>query len=299
MKRPSGLLVAAMLHATWTTLVSGPYWIGTIAMKLKNKTIWITGASSGVGEGMAKVFHREGADLILSARRIAELERVKADCTQGPGSVRLVAFDIADAGQREHAAREVLGSYPRLDMLVNNAGIGQRSPAKDTLPEVERRIMEVDFFAPVALTRLVLPRMIEQQAGHLVVTSSVAGKHAVPYHSTYCAAKHALHGYFDTLRVEHLADHIDVTMLVIAGIKSDVYEHALTGDGSEYGLTLGDGSSMSAEDCAEQVVDGLLRRDFEMVIGIEMALQALQIKDKDPAGFVQRMAGMMKWLEKS
>jgi len=267
--------------------------------KLSGKTIWITGASSGVGEGMAKVFHREGANLILSARRIAELERVRAACTQGPGSVRLVPFDIVDASQREKAAQEVLGSHPRLDMLVNNAGIGQRAAAKDTLPEVERRIMEVDFFAPVALTRLVLPRMIEQKSGHLVVTSSVAGKHAVPHHSAYCAAKHALHGYFDTLRIEHLADHIDVTLLVIAGIKSDVYEHALTADGSEYGLSIGgDGTSMSAEDCAEQVVDGLLRRDFETVIGIEMALQALRIKDKDPAAFVQRMAGMMKWLEK-
>ena len=113
----------------------------------------------------------------------------------------------------------MLGNYPRLDVLVNNAGIGQRAAAKDTLPEVERRIMEVDFFAPVALTKLVLPRMIQQQSGHLVVTSSVAGKHAVPHHSAYCAAKHALHGYFDTLRIEHLADNIDITLLVIAGIE--------------------------------------------------------------------------------
>lgn len=266
--------------------------------RLKDKTIWITGASSGVGEGMAKVFHREGADLILSARRSAELERVKAACTQGTGSVRLVPFDIVDSSQREKAAREVLGNYPRLDILVNNAGIGQRAAAKDTLPEVERRIMEVDFFAPVALTRLVLPRMIQQQSGHLVVTSSVAGKHAVPHHSAYCAAKHALHGYFDTLRIEHLADNIDITLLVIAGIESNVYAHALTADGSEYGVGAG-GEGMSAEECAGQVVDSLLRRDFEVVIGIETALQALRIRDKDPAAFVQRMAGMLKWLEKS
>ena len=183
---------------------------------------------------------------------------------------------------------------------MNNAGIGQRSAAKDTLPEVERRIMEVDFFAPVALTKLVLPRMIAQQGGHLVVTSSVAGKHAVPHHAAYCAAKHALHGYFDTLRVEHLADHIDVTLLVIAGVESNVYEHALTADGSEYGPSRTAGmSGMSAEDCARQVVDGLLRRDYEMVIGIETALQALKIKDQDPTAFVQRMAGMLKWLKNS
>ena len=119
-------------------------------MKLENKTIWITGASSGVGEGMATVFHREGADLIISARREAELERVKASCADGPGNVHIVPFDIADAGQREDAAREVLGQFERIDVLVNNAGIGQRSAAMDTLLDVDRRVMEVDFFGPIA-----------------------------------------------------------------------------------------------------------------------------------------------------
>jgi short-subunit dehydrogenase len=268
-------------------------------MKLENKTIWITGASSGVGEGMATVFHREGADLIISARREAELERVKATCADGPGNVHIVPFDIADADQREDAAREVLGQFERIDVLVNNAGIGQRSAAMDTLLDVDRRVMEVDFFGPIALTKLVLPRMIEQQGGHLVVTSSVAGKHAVPHHSAYCAAKHALHGYFDTLRVEHLDDHIDVTLLVIAGIKSNVFRHALTGDGSEYGTSDWDDSSgISAIDCAERVVDGMLNREYELVIGIEPALQAMRIKEEDPAAFVERMANMMKWMTK-
>jgi short-subunit dehydrogenase len=268
-------------------------------MKLAGKTIWITGASSGVGEGMAKVFHREGAAIIISGRRQAELERVRAACTAGPGGVHVVAFDITDAAAREVAAQQVLERFPRLDVLVNNAGIGQRSALIDTLPEVERRIMEVDFFAPVALTKLVLPRMIAQGGGHFVVTSSVAGKHAVPHHSAYCAAKHALHGYFDTLRVEHFDDHIDVTLLVIAGIKSNVFRHALRGDGSEYGTSdWDDGNGISAEDCAERVVEGLVNREHEIVIGIEPALQAMRIRQTDPAAFVQRMVGMMKWLKK-
>jgi short-subunit dehydrogenase len=268
-------------------------------VKLAGKTIWITGASSGVGEGMAKVFHREGAELVISARRRAELERVRAQCSGGPGGVHVVDFDITDAAQRERAAREVLERFERLDVLVNNAGIGQRSALKDTAPEVERRIMEVDYFAPVALTRLVLPRMIRQKGGHLVVTSSVAGKHAVPHHSSYCAAKHALHGYFDTLRIEHLEDNIDVTLLIIAGIKSHVFRHALKADGSEYGASNWDDSTgIPAEDCAERVVEGLLNRDYELVIGIEPALQAMRIRETDPRAFVQRMAGMMKWLNK-
>lgn len=268
-------------------------------MKLANRIIWITGASSGVGEGMARVFHREGAELILSARRTDELQRVQSTCTGGPRPVHVVPFDVTDQAARERAAGQVLERFPRLDVLVNNAGIGQRSALLDTRPEVERRIMEVDYFAPVALTRLVLPAMIRQGGGHLVVTSSVAGKHAVPHHSSYCAAKHALHGYFDTLRVEHLDDHIDVTLLVIAGIRSHVFRHALRGDGTEYGQSSWDDSGgMSAEACAERVVDeGLVGRQHELVIGIEPALQAMRIRQEDPQAFVQRMAGMMRWMK--
>jgi NADP-dependent 3-hydroxy acid dehydrogenase YdfG len=253
-------------------------------MKLENKTIWITGASSGVGEGMATVFHREGADIIISGRREAELERVKASCTGGPGHVTLVPFDIIDAAAREDAARSVLGQFDRIDVLVNNAGIGQRSLAKDTTLEVDRHVMEVDFFGPLALTKLVLPQMIEQHGGHLVVTSSVAGKYAVPFHSTYSAAKHALHGYFDTLRIEHLKDNITITLLVIAGVKSQVYEHALTGDGSEYGKNpYGSTSGMTAEVCAERVVE---------------AIEGLTLKNQDLTLFTERMAETMEWMAK-
>jgi len=264
--------------------------------KLLSQTIWITGASSGVGEGMARVFHREGAELILSARRADELERVKSSCA-GPGSITLVPFDITDAAEREQAARSVQSQFRRIDILVNNAGIGQRSLAQDTALDVERRIMEVDYFGPVALTKLVLPRMVQQQGGHIIVTSSVAGKHAVPMHTTYCAAKHALHGYFDTLRIEHLKDNIAVTLLVIAGIRSHVFEHALTGDGSEYGRNdWGDGVGMTAEACAERVVDAILQREPEVLISIEEAKQALLLKEKDPVEFTRRMAKMLEWM---
>ena len=266
-------------------------------MRLAGQTIWITGASSGVGEGMATVFHREGADLILSGRREAELERVQADCTGGPGCVTVVPFDVTDQAEREAAVASVLADFARIDILVNNAGIGQRSLAHETTLDVERRIMEVDFFGPVALTKLVLPRMVEQQSGLLIVTSSVAGKHAVPMHAAYCAAKHGLHGYFDTLRIEHLDDNIGVMLLVIAGVRSNVFEHALTADGSEYGTSdWGGDSGMTAEACAERVVEAIENRDPEVVISIEEAMQAMLLRDKDPEQFTQRMAGMLKWM---
>jgi len=266
-------------------------------MNLENKNIWITGASSGVGEGMAHVFHREGANLVISGRRVAELERVREACKDASRRVMVLPFDITNQAERETAAKLALNAFDRIDVLVNNAGIGQRSLASETTLDVDRRIMEVDFFGPVALTKLVLPRMIEQQAGHLIVTSSVAGKHAVPMHTAYCAAKHALHGYFDTLRIEHLNDNIAVTLLVIAGVRSHVFEHALTGDGSEYGKSdWGGDSGMTAEACAERVVEAILNPEEEVVISIPEAAQAMEIKEKDPAAFTERMAKMLDWM---
>ncbi len=268
-----------------------------MTQELQSKTIWITGASSGVGEGMATVFHRAGADIIISGRREAELERVKASCDDGAGSVTVIPFDITLAAEREVAAGSVLEQFPRIDILVNNAGIGQRSLANETTLDVDRAVMEVDFFAPVALTKLILPRMIEQQSGLMMVTSSVAGKHAVPFHSAYCAAKHALHGYYDTLRIEHLKDNIDVMLLVIAGIRSNVFEHALTGDGSEYGKSdYMNSSGMTAEACADRVVEAIVNREPEVIISIEEAIQAMHLKNKDPAAFNERMASMMEWM---
>ena len=268
-------------------------------MKFVDQTVWITGASSGVGEGLARVFNRHGANIIISARRQEELERVKATCIEGPGRVDVVPFDIVDEAQRQAAAEQVLAANKRIDVLINNAGIGQRSLIKDTDFEVDRRVMEVDYFAPVALTKLVLPRMMEQGSGHMVVTSSVAGKHGMPYHSAYCAAKHALHGYYESLRIEMVDYNIKACLLVIAGVRSNVALHCLTGDGSEYGKDdWGDDVGMSAEECGEQVVEAMLVDEYEPVISIEQAKQAMLIKQQDPKAFTQRMAGMMKWMEK-
>ena len=266
-------------------------------MHFQNKNVWITGASSGVGEGLARVLHREGANLILSARRVNELERVRASCEGGPGAIDVLPFDLVDVDARDAAADDVLNRYERLDVLINNAGISQRALIKDTDLDVDRRIMELDYFAPVALTKAVMPRMMGQGDGHVVVTSSVAGKHGMPYHSAYCAAKHALHGYFESLRIEMLDYNIRVCLLVIAGVRSNVASHALLGDGSEYGREdWGDDTGMSAEACGEEVVAALLANEYEPVISIEAAKQAMLTKQKDPILFTERMHKMMQWM---
>jgi len=262
-------------------------------MRFKDQIVWITGASSGIGEGLAQVFHREGAEIILSARREAELERVKAKCNDGPGAVHVLPFDVIDATAREVASRHVHDIAGKVDILVNNAGISQRSLGKDTNMDVDRRIMEVDYFAPIALTKLVLPKMIERKNGQLVVTSSVAGKYGVPLRSAYCAAKHALHGYFDTMRIELTPYNIRVCLLVIAGIRSEVSLHALTGDGGKWGKEdWGPNEGISAIAGGEMIVDGLAEGKYEFDIGSGQAMENLRLKRENPDLLVERMAKM-------
>ncbi len=260
-------------------------------MRFKDQVVWITGASSGIGEGLAQVFHREGAEIILSARREAELERVKAQCNDGPGAVHVVPFDVIDAAAREAAVRRVHDIAGNVDVLVNNAGISQRSLGKDTDMDVDRRIMEVDYFAPIALTKLVLPKMIERKSGQLVVTSSVAGKFGVPLRSAYCAAKHALHGYFDTMRIELMPYNIRVCLLVVAGIKSNVSFNSLTGNGGEWGKDdWGPDEGMTAIAGGEIIVDGLAKGKYEIDIVVGPSIDMLRLKREDPDLLLERMA---------
>ncbi|MEQ8249350.1 MAG: SDR family NAD(P)-dependent oxidoreductase [Alphaproteobacteria bacterium] len=262
-------------------------------MRFKDQVVWITGASSGIGEGLAQVFHREGAELILSARREAELERVKAECSEGPGAVHVLPFDVVDADAREAAYRRVHDIAGRVDILVNNAGISQRSLGKDTDMDVDRRIMEVDYFAPIALTKLVLPEMIARKSGQLVVTSSVAGKYGIQLRSAYCAAKHALHGYFDTMRLELTPYNIRVCLLVIAGIRSEVSLHALTGNGGTWGKEdWGPNDGMSAIEGGKIIVDGLAAGKYEIDIGVGQAMDNLRLKREAPDLLIERMAKM-------
>jgi short-subunit dehydrogenase len=233
-------------------------------MRFKDQVVWITGASSGIGEGLAYGFAREGAKLVLSARRVAELERVKAACVGSP-DILIVPFDMVDEAAQSKAVEAVLGHFGHVDIMVQNAGVSQRSLTKDTEIAVDRAIMELDYFSVVGLTKKLLPSMIERKAGHFVVTSSVAGKFGIPLRSAYCAAKHALHGFFETLSVECAPYNIGASLLVIAGVATNVSKFALKGDGSVWGqMDDTQSKGMSIEACARIVLDGVARKDREI-----------------------------------
>jgi short-subunit dehydrogenase len=201
-----------------------------------DKVVWITGASSGIGEALAYAFSAAGARLLLSARRTEELERVKAACIN-PGNARVLPMDLLDTASFAERVKEAIGAFGQVDILVHNGGVTQRGTVLETELAVQRQVMELDYFSYVALTKAVLPHFIERKSGHFVVMSSVMGKIGTPMRSAYAAAKHALHGFFDCLRAEVSAMGIQVTVLTPGYIQTKISQHAITKDGSALGTT--------------------------------------------------------------
>ncbi|MHA8108947.1 SDR family NAD(P)-dependent oxidoreductase [Aquirufa sp. A-Brett2-W8] len=200
-------------------------------MKFHNKVVWITGASSGIGEALAYAFAAEGALLVLSARREEELQRVAKAC----GNAYVLPFDMLSLAEHTERVNDVINTYGRIDYLVLNAGVSQRSFVKDTEFDVYRRLFEVNFFSIVSLTQAVLPIFAAQKLGVFVPIASVAGRISTPRRAAYGATKHALIGFFDSVRAEVFADGIRVTTILPGYIKTNISLHAMNEKGEAYG----------------------------------------------------------------
>ncbi|WP_435979476.1 SDR family NAD(P)-dependent oxidoreductase [Psychrobacter sp. DM4] len=225
--------------------------------KFKNLTIWITGASSGLGTALSIAFAKKGATIILSGRDRQKLENVKDKCKRSHKHI-VIPFDIVDSEQAKQAYQLVKMQAGKVDWLINNAGISQRSLIMDTDEEVERQIMEIDYFAQTRLTRLVLADMIDQGGGKVVMISSVAGLIGTQYRGAYGAAKAALHMWANSLRAELYDQGIDVATIFPGFIKTNVSINALTGDGSAQGtMDEATNAGLSATEFAKQVTKAL------------------------------------------
>jgi len=203
-------------------------------MKFENKVIWITGASSGIGKALAMELSKNNCQLILSSRREKELNDVRSQCAR-PENVEIVTLDLADYTNMSLVVNKAISQFGHIDLLINNGGISQRSPIIETTIDVDKKLMEVDYLGTIGLSKAILPHFIERQSGHFVVVSSLMGKFSSPFRSAYCGAKHALHGFFDALRLEHDKDNIKVTMICPGFVNTNVARNALIGDGSQQG----------------------------------------------------------------
>lgn len=246
------------------------------------KVVWITGASSGIGEALAIEMAAAGAKLILSARREAELERVKAACVAGGAeaeNILVLTLDVTDEAAMPGKVSEAQQKWGRIDMLLNNAGISQRSLCVDTEMATYRKLFDVDVFGQIALTKQVLPIMIEQGSGHMAVTASVAGKIGASRRTGYCAAKHAMMGFFDALRTEVARYGIKVTTITPGFIRTAVSENALNGDGSVFGeMDKNIASGMDVTKCAKVIMQGFQKGKYEIPVGEGIEMKALLIK---------------------
>ena len=236
-------------------------------MFFEGKTVWVTGASSGIGEALAYALATQGARLILSARREEKLRAVQAACAH-PNRHLILPLDLSDPASIATAVPQALAHGGSIDVLINNGGISQRAQAVDTNLAVDRRIMEVNYFGTIALTKAVLPSMLERGAGHIVVVSSLVGKFGTPKRSAYAASKHALHGFFDALRAEIYDAGLRVTLICPGYVRTDISRNALTADGTPYAtLDAGQQHGLPPERCAAKILRAIEREKDEVFFG--------------------------------
>ena len=200
-------------------------------MNFTNKIIWITGASSGIGKSLALALSKHHTKLILSSRNEKELNAVKNAC-EHPENVQVLPIDLENYMSLSAKVDTALKLFGGVDILFNNGGVSQRSFAKDTAMEVDKRLMDVNYLGTVALTKALLPHFIEKNNGHFVVITSVVGKIGTPLRSSYAASKHALHGFFDSLRAEVYQNNIKVTLACPGFVQTNVSLNALTANGT-------------------------------------------------------------------
>jgi short-subunit dehydrogenase len=245
------------------------------------KTVWITGASSGIGAALAVELAGRGASLILSGRRLEALQAVAERCG---GETLVLPFEATDYAALPQAVERAWHWRGSVDCLVNNAGVSQRSLILDTDVDVYRQLMEINFFAPVALTQALLPRLIERRSGNIAIVSSVAGKIGTPLRAGYCAAKHACCGYFEAARAElELAYGIGVSVILPGSVRTGIAMNALGADGRSRGKSDPNiDAGIDPADAARTIADGLANGDREIVVARGMEEQALKVRAQQP-----------------
>ena len=252
-------------------------------MDFKNKIVWITGASSGIGEALAYEFASKGANLVLSARREPELQRVAEQCEKQGGRVLVLPFDMVDLDLHAQQVEHVIHTFGRIDVLVLNAGVSQRSFVLETKFDVYRRLFEINFFSIVHLVQQVIPVFQKQHAGIFVPIASVAGRISTPRRAAYGATKHALIGFFDSVRAELHGDGVQVSTILPGYIRTEISLHAMNEHGEKYGLM--DPNQAKGLDpalTAQKIVEAVSQGKNEFFVGGALERLGLIVKQFAP-----------------
>lgn len=257
---------------------------------LRESVIWITGASSGIGRELSVQLSKHGSRLVLSSRRVAELEQLKSELAH-PENAIVVPIDLEKTDMFPAAVNQVIAHFGRVDLLVNNAGISQRSYVLETDVAVDRRLMEVNYLGTVTLSKAVLPHMIAQGGGHFAVVTSLTGKFGYGARSAYAASKHALHGFFESLHIELHGKGIGVTMICPGPVKTDISLNALDGKGNQTGvMDEMQEQGTSVEKAASDIIKGLEKNKKEIIIGGLKEQMSVKIKAFFPGLFFKMVS---------
>jgi short-subunit dehydrogenase len=234
-------------------------------MLFSGKVVWITGASSGIGAELARQLSARGALLILTARNEPAMLALAAGFVNG--SCHVLPADLTETRSLEALTEEAVSVFGRIDAVIHGAGVSQRSLAESTGMEVYRQLMEINFFAPVAITRALLPHFRKRGSGHIVVLSSMAGLMGFPLRTGYAAAKHAVKGFFETLQTEHSIPGLHITLVFPGRIRTSISVAALTGDGTPHGqLDKGQREGIPVRQCADKIIRGMAGNKKRVVI---------------------------------
>lgn len=236
-------------------------------MSFSDKIIWITGASSGIGKALAIELSNQNAKLILSSRKKESLDLVKNEC-KNAANIKIITLDLEDYNNLQPKADEAIAAFGTIDILVNNGGVSQRSFVKDTVIAVDKRIMNINYLGTIALTKAILPHFIKNKKGHFVTTTSIVGKIGTPLRSSYAASKHALHGFYDSLRAENHQNNIAVTLVCPGFVNTNVSKNALTGDGTpQQKMDIATQNGIQPERFAKLMVKAIQKKKEEVYIG--------------------------------
>lgn len=232
----------------------------------KGKNVLITGASSGIGAALARVFARRGASVFLAARNLERLENVKKECEGLGAQARVFSVDFASTASIDSFADAVLAEDLVFDCIVLNAGISQRALTFDTDFSVDRKLMETNFFGPVYLVKRLAGIIRGERKINIAVNTSISGLFGFPQRSAYCASKHALFGFFESLELEN--PNVTMTFLIPGRINTPISRSALHGDGSAHGvMDAGQANGMDVDKCAEVAYRAIARGLHRKLIG--------------------------------
>jgi dehydrogenase/reductase SDR family member 7B len=233
----------------------------------QNKTAWITGASSGIGEALACEFARLGATVVISSNDEPGLERVRLSCPD-PSKIIIAPFDLSDTSGIGDLADRTINRIGKIDFLVNIGGISQRARIDETPLWLDRKIFEINYFGTIALTKAILPYMISQKSGHIAATSSIAGRFGFPMRSAYSASKQALHGFFETLYLENKVNNIRTSVIIPGRVRTSISLHALNREGKEHGkMDDGQNNGIHPDRAAKIIIRGMLKNKREILVG--------------------------------